>query len=261
VNDTNVDLSQVVTFTTADGVALSARYWPPSKETDLTQPAYLVGHGFTGSADRGSVRRICHRLAQLGRVVLAIDFRGHGRSQGRSTLGHAEVHDLAAGAAFLRDHGVQTLAVIGWSMGGSIALRYAGLGGDADAIVSISSPGYWFERGTSPMRLIHWAAETRIGHVATRIATHTRLGELWDEVPESPVEVVGRIAPTPLLIVHGEQDAFFPRRHAEVLAAAAPHADLWLEADMGHAEASTSAALIDRIDDWVRSAVWRAAPG
>jgi pimeloyl-ACP methyl ester carboxylesterase len=210
VNDTNVDLSQVVTFTTADGVVLSARYWPPSKETDLTQPAYLVGHGFTGSGDRGSVRRICRRLTQLGRVVLAIDFRGHGRSQGRSTLGHAEVHDLAAGVAFLRDHGVRTLAVIGWSMGGSIALRYAGMGGDADAIVSISSPGYWFERGTSPMRLVHWAVETRIGHVATRMATRTRLGELWDEVPESPVEVVGRIAPTPLLIVHGEQDAFFP---------------------------------------------------
>jgi len=30
---------------------------------------------------------------------------------------------------------------------------------------------------------------------------------------------------------------------------------------MGHAETSTSAALIDRIDDWVRSAVWRSAPG
>jgi len=165
------------------------------------------------------------------------------------------VHDLAAGAAFLRDNGVPTLAVLGWSMGGSIALRYAGLGGDADAIVSISSPGYWFERGTSPMRLIHWAVETRIGRVATRIATRTRLGEQWVELPESPVEVVGRIAPTPLLLVHGEQDNFFPRRHAEVLAAAAPHADLWVEADMGHAETSTSEALIDRIDDWVRSAV------
>jgi pimeloyl-ACP methyl ester carboxylesterase len=255
LNDTNADPSRLVMFTTADGVALSARYWPPAKETDLTQPAYLVGHGFTGSADQGSVRRICYRLAQLGRVVLAIDFRGHGRSHGRSTLGYAEVHDLAAGAAFLRHNGVPTLAVLGWSMGGSIALRYAGLGGDADAIVSISSPGYWFERGTSPLRLIHWAVETRVGRVATRIATHTRLGDQWVELPESPVELVGRIAPTPLLIVHGEQDTFFPRRHAEVLAAAAPHADLWVEADMGHAETSTSEALIDRIDDWVRSAV------
>ena len=183
LNHTNADPSQLVMFTTADGVALSARYWPPANETDLTQPAYLVGHGFTGSADQGSVRRICHRLAQLGRVVLAIDFRGHGRSRGRSTLGYAEVHDLAAGAAFLRDNGVPTLAVLGWSMGGSIALRYAGLGGDADAIVSISSPGYWFERGTSPMRLIHWAVETRVGRVATRIATRTRLGRAVGRAP------------------------------------------------------------------------------
>jgi fermentation-respiration switch protein FrsA (DUF1100 family) len=75
------------------------------------------------------------------------------------------------------------------------------------------------------------------------------------QIPESPVEVVGRIAPTPLLIVHGDQDAFFPRRHAEVLAAAAPHADLWLEPAMGHAESSTSRDLVERIDDWVRSAV------
>ena len=34
-----------------------------------------------------------------------------------------------------------------------------------------------------------------------------------------------------------------------------PECDLWVEADMGHAETSTSEALIDRIDDWVRSAV------
>jgi pimeloyl-ACP methyl ester carboxylesterase len=147
------------------------------------------------------------------------------------------------------------LAVLGWSMGGSTALRYAGLGGDADAVVSISSPGYWFERGTAPLRLIHWAVETRLGRAATRIATHTRLGRPWVEVPESPVEIVGNIAPTPLLIVHGERDTFFPRRHAEVLAAAAPQADLWLESGMGHAETSTSPALVDRIDDWVRSAV------
>ncbi len=255
MKNTNAHPSQIVMFTTADGVALSARYWPPSEETDLTQPGYLVGHGFTASADSGSVQRICHRLAQLGRVVLAVDFRGHGRSRGRSTLGDAEVHDLAAGAAFLRERGVRILAVLGWSMGGSIALRYAGLGGDADAVVSVSSPGYWFERGTAPLRLIHWAVETRLGRLATRIATHTRLGRPWVEVPASPVEIVGNIAPTPLLIVHGERDTFFPRRHAEVLAAAAPQADLWLESGMGHAETSTSPALVDRIDDWVRSAV------
>jgi pimeloyl-ACP methyl ester carboxylesterase len=255
VHDTDPAPTESVILPTTDGLALSARYWPPTEETDLTAPVYLIGHGFTKSAESDVVQRICGWLADRGRVVLVPDFRGHGRSPGRSTLGHAEVHDLAAGAAFLRRRSTGPLAVVGWSMGGSIALRYAGLGGDADAVVSVSSPGYWFERETPPLRLIHWAVETRLGRLATRVGPRVRLGNPWEQVPEAPVEVVGRIAPTPLLIVHGEQDAFFPRRHAEVLAAAAPHAELWLEPGMGHAESSTSRELVERIDDWVRSAV------
>ena len=150
-----------------------------------------VSHGratWSGTASpaprrAGRFSASARRLAGLGRVVLAVDFRGHGRSGGRSTLGAAEVHDLAAGAAFLRERGLRTLAVLGWSMGGSIALRYAGLGGDADAVVSVSSPGYWFERETPPMRLIHWAAETRVGRASTRLATGTRLGRSVDRGP------------------------------------------------------------------------------
>lgn len=238
----------------ADGTALSARYWAPTDETGL-KIAYLAGHGFTGSSSTEDVVRICSRFANRGRAVLALDFRGHGRSAGRSSLGDIEVRDLAAGAAFLRGRGAGAVAVVGWSMGASIAVRYAGLGGDADAVVSVSAPAYWYERETSPLRLIHWAVETRLGRIATRVVTRTRLGPVWTDPPASPVEVAGRIAPTPLLIVHGEQDRYFPVRHAEVLAAAAPHAQVWLEPGMGHAEAGTSVQLVDRIDDWVQSAV------
>ena len=54
-------------------------------------------------------------------------------------------------------------------------LRYAGLGGDADAVVSVSSPGRWFERGTRPMRIVHWLCETRTGRVVVRVGRRTRL--------------------------------------------------------------------------------------
>ena len=43
------------------------------------------------------------------------------------------------------------------------------------------------------MRLVHWAAETRVGRLATRLMLRTRLASGWAELPESPVEVVGRI--------------------------------------------------------------------
>lgn len=240
-----------VTLVTSDAVVLSARLWPGC---DGTGVGYVVAHGFTGSSRSQQVERICRQLASRGATVLAPDFRGHGRSGGRSSIGDVEIRDVAASAAFLRERGTDRLAVLGWSMGGSVVLRYAGLGGDADAVVSVSSPGLWYERGTSPLRLVHWVAETWTGRTVVRVMKRVRLTDGWHELPESPVEVVGRIAPTPLLIVHGDADRFFPVRHAELLAAAAPNADYWLEAGMTHAEAGTDADLVGRIDDWVRAA-------
>src|ERR1700759_3772360 len=103
-------------------------------------------------------------------------------------------------------------------MGGSAALRYAGLGGDADAVVSISSPGRWYERGTRPMRVVHWLCETRTGHMVLRVSRKARMaGTGWEPIPEAPHEVAGRIAPVPLLVVHGDADRYFPMPHLELL--------------------------------------------
>jgi uncharacterized protein len=244
-----------VALATPDGVRLSARY-RAGRDGGL---GYVVGHGFTGSSRTPAVDRICARLASSGAAVLAPDFRGHGRSGGVSTVGDLEVHDLAAAVGYLRAEGLRHVAVLGWSMGGSIALRYAGLGGDADAVVSVSSPGAWFERGTRSMRVVHWLCETAAGQLACRVVRRTRLSPAgWVDVPEAPAEVAGRIAPTPLLVVHGDADHYFPTRHLELLAAAAPGATVWLEPGMGHAENATTPELVDRIAGWVRSVV--AAP-
>lgn len=247
--------AQLVRLTTSDGVAIAADYWPADRTL-----AYVVAHGFTGSSRARRVQRIATQLVGTGAAVLALDFRGHGRSGGRSTLGDLEVRDLAAAVAFLRAAGYARIALVGWSMGGSVVLRYAGLGGDADAVVSISSPGHWWERGTARMRLVHWAAETHTGRLVTRIATRTRLrSNGWLRLPESPVEVVAAIAPRPLLIVHGDADRYFPLRHAEALAAAAADAVFWAEPGMGHAESATTPALVGRVDAWVRQALDEAA--
>jgi pimeloyl-ACP methyl ester carboxylesterase len=247
-----MDEPVAVSLTTSDGVRLHAAYWRGTG----TGLAYVVCHGFTGSSRAPHVQRICAQLAAGPAAVLAPDLRGHGRSGGRSTVGKLEVHDVAAAVARLRADGYDDVGVIGWSMGGSVALRYAGLGGDVDAVVSVSSPGAWFERGTRAMRVVHWLCETRTGRLACRLGRRTRLaGGSWTDVPESPEEVVGHIAPTPLLIVHGDADHYFPLRHVDLLAAAAPSAELWIEPGMGHAETATTPDLIRRIERWVRSVV------
>ena len=140
-------------------------------------------------------------------------------------------------------------------MGGSVALRHAGLGGDADAVVSVSSPGLWFERGTRSMRMVHWMVERRAGRLLTRAWRRTRMsGAGWPVIPASPAEVAGSIAPRPLLLVHGDADHYFPMRHIEALQSAAPEATVWIEPGMGHAEVATTPELVGRIADWLLAA-------
>ncbi|HEU5158637.1 MAG TPA: alpha/beta fold hydrolase [Streptosporangiaceae bacterium] len=232
----------------ADGVRIDAGHFAGDRER-----CAVLAHGFTGAWRRPAIRRIAGLLNRYG-GVLAIDFRGHGRSRGRSTVGDLEVLDLEAAVVHARDLGYRRVAVVGFSMGASVAIRHAGLHGGVDAVVSVSGPARWYYRDTAPMRQVHWAIEQRSGRFVVRLAKRTRIAPGgWDPVPAAPHEVIGKIAPTPVLIVHGDADHFFPLEHAEQLYAAAKEPrELWIEPGFGHAEAAATPDLIRRIGGWLR---------
>jgi pimeloyl-ACP methyl ester carboxylesterase len=125
----------------------------------------------------------------------------------------------------------------------------------ADAVVAVSAPARWYYRGTAPMRRLHWLVTRPAGRVMGRHVLRTRIHHCdWDPVPLSPVESVPLIAPTPLLIVHGDRDPYFPVDHPRMLAdAAAGAAELWLEPGMGHAEHAAGEELLARVASWATS--------
>jgi pimeloyl-ACP methyl ester carboxylesterase len=241
---------------TSDGIPIEAEHRPADGERrDL---AVVVAHGFSGSLQRPAVRRAAGVLRGHGGVV-TFSFRGHGRSGGHSTVGDREVLDLDAAVAWARRLGYARVAAVGFSMGASVVLRHAGAGpepglGAVDAVVAVSSPARWYYRGTAPMRRLHWVVTRPAGRLVGRWGLRTRINSHdWDPVPRSPVESVPYIVPTPLLIVHGDRDAYFPLDHPLSLAAAAGEggADLWIERGFGHAENAADAALLGRIGDWL----------
>jgi pimeloyl-ACP methyl ester carboxylesterase len=244
------------TLLTADGVRLTAFHLPgPDREW-----AFVVCHGFTGSGTSPDIRRVVSGLRPFGGVI-TFDFRGHGRSRGRSTVGDLEVFDLHAAIEWARVLGYRNVATVGFSMGASVVVRHGALsavGGrghssTTDAVVSVSGPGWWFERSTTPMKWIHWLVEHPVGRLVSSVKFKTRiLASGWDPVPESPMEMAGRIAPVPLLVVHGDADKFFPVAHAHALYDAAEEPrQLWIERGFGHAEASAGIDLVTRIGKWV----------
>ena len=236
------------TLVTDDRVPIEAIHLPGN--SDL---AIVVAHGFTLSWQRPNVWRIANRLNRMA-GVLTFDFRGHGRSGGLSTLGDREIYDLDVVVRWARELGYQRVAAVGFSMGASIVLRYAGLVGGLDAVVSVSGPGRWYYRGTRPMRLVHLAIEYRLGRMFTKAILKTRIaGGKWDPVPLPPDDAAALIAPIPLLIVHGDKDAFFPVEHAErINAAANDPKELWIVPGFGHAESGAGPQLITRIGRWMR---------
>ena len=251
-----------VRLRTADGIVLAADYYADVSDTSTdpagsvgSGPSYLLGHGFTGSSRQPRVVRIAQALRAAGGAMLALNFRGHGASGGRSTIGVDEIADVAAGVDWLRARRPGAPVVLaGFSMGASIVIRYAGLGGAPDAVVAVSGPGRWYERGTESMRRLHLGVETRIGRLVLHRVHRTRIGGGWDVLPASPVEVVSGIT-APLLLVHGDADPYFGLEHPRMLAAAAPHAELWIEAGLGHAETAMTDELLDRIAGWAHRAV------
>lgn len=240
-----------VRVVTGDGVRLAGVHLPARAGGD-GDLAFVVAHGFTCSVHRPVFQAICARLAAFGGVV-AVDFRGHGGSGGRSTLGAEEVWDLRAAVRWAREHGYRRVVTVGFSMGGSVVLRHAALYQQVDAVVSVSAPSRWYILDTSPMRRVHWLCETRLGRATARLMG-TRIGTGWHRLPACPLELVHRIPPVPLLLVHGDQDAYFTLEHPHALAAAAnatpPGAELWIEPGFGHAESAATPDLVDRVARW-----------
>lgn len=240
------------TLVAADGVAISAAYRSHSGGVSRpdTGQIFVVAHGFSGSVSYAGVERVAATLAEYGAVV-GLDFRGHGRSHGRSTLGDAEIYDLDAAVQWARLLSDGPVTTVGFSMGAAVAVRHAGLLGGVDSVVSVSGPSRWYYRGTPPMRRLHTLVERPAGRAFARVVLHTRIvDEMREPLPEEPRAVAGRIAPVPLLVVHGEADAFFPVEHARQIAEAHGSADLWLIPGFGHAEASMDEALTRRIAEW-----------
>jgi pimeloyl-ACP methyl ester carboxylesterase len=238
------------TLVTDDAVPIDAAHLPGAGDL-----AIVVAHGFTLNWRRPNVWRIANRLNRYGTGVIVFDFRGHGRSGGLSTMGDHEIKDVDVAVAWARQLGYKRVAALGFSMGASVVLRHAGLVGGVDAVVSVSGPGRWYYRGTERMRRVHLAVEHRLGRLVTRQWLKTRVSPRgWNPVPVPPAAAAARIS-VPLLIVHGDNDLYFPPEHARQLYQAAREPkELWMLPGMGHAESATSDELVDRIARWIDQA-------
>lgn len=219
----------------ADGTRLAASYLPgPAPDA----PAVVLAHGFAARRRKPAYALLADVLAGFVHV-LTLDLRGHGGSGGRCSLGDRERFDIAAAVEALRASGHSHVAGVGCSMGGTALLHAAAEGAAVDAVVAVSAPARMQRVETDAIAMLDRMWRTGWRRRRFEIGTGVRMvpSAVWKPFAD-PVDLVRRIV-VPLLVVHGEDDHFFPfDRHAPLLAqAAAGPATLWREpAGFGHAE-------------------------
>lgn len=126
-------------FKGAQGGTISWRRW----ENDPAQVGGVVvlAHGFGEHSAR--YEHVAERLRREGYAVYALDHHGHGRSEGRrgriSFTDAVEDIDRLVGLA-ADQHPDRPVFLLGHSMGGSLALRYALAHGNRLAGLIVSAP-------------------------------------------------------------------------------------------------------------------------
>jgi len=255
----------------SDGLILSgALGLPDDLKAGERRAAIVVLHGFGSNKDDGMVRLATGLFASLGYVTLRFDMRGCGESQGAraKVICLEQVDDTSSAITFLRtlpEVDASAIAVMGHSFGAAVAVYTAGV--DERVAACISSGGWG--NGEKKFRRQHpspeqWSrfedllvrgrralAEGRtmmvsrfeIVPIPPELRANLPAGSFMEfpfEVVDSmyrfrPNDVVAKISPRPLLILHPSVDSVTPTEQSiELFEHAKMPADLHLLSNIDH---------------------------
>jgi dipeptidyl aminopeptidase/acylaminoacyl peptidase len=232
--------------------------------------ALLVLHGFGSNKDGGVALAVARLLAGWGYVALRFDMRGCGESEGQRgrVICLEQVEDTRNALSFLAsrpDVDAERIGVIGNSFGAAVAVYTAGVDPRVAACISCGgwgdgekkfrkqheSPEAWrrftamLEEGRRRQRTGQSLMVPRYDIVPIPPALRGNLaaGSIMEfpfEVVESMYtfkanEVVGKIAPRPLLLLHPSQDSVTPTEQSiDLFHHAGQPTELHLVADVDH---------------------------
>jgi pimeloyl-ACP methyl ester carboxylesterase len=206
---------------------LTLRGWfLPAENSDRV---IIMVHG-NGSnrnvADSGSLN-IAGELVRHGFNVLMFDLHGCGESDGNTVSGgYYEKDDLKGAVAYVRQRGYEKIGVMGFSLGAVSALLAAAEDTEIDGVVADSSYA-----DLNDIMEPEFAKRTKAPKIFLRpILFMIKIIYGVDFTAIRPVEVVAKIAPRPILFIHGEADDMIPVEHARRLLEASqnPANILWI---------------------------------
>ena len=221
-------------------------YYLPNGESKRT---VIVSHGITQNAVNST--KYAQVFLELGFNALVYDHRNHGKSGGQgTTFGYYEADDLRAVIDWLLENKPETglIGIHGESMGSAIGLLAAAR--DERVAFMVADCGYasLFDQVSDRARVQYRLPSFPLVPLVflwARLINGMRINQI------APEQALTKIK-APVLIIHGEQDAYIEPSHAHRLVQADPEhpRQLWLAPDADHAES----LLKHKAEYWVQVA-------
>jgi fermentation-respiration switch protein FrsA (DUF1100 family) len=221
--------AEAVEFRSGDGLMLRGWYIPA---TDSVK-TIIVCSGANGSLEADV--HVTPWLHEAGFNVLLFNWRAHGNSEGEVvTLGFNERYDLIAAVRFAKSQSAERVGVLGFSMGGTVALATAAVFEDINAVVADSPfvyvlsavAGGLIERGM-PEGLSFLSA--RLFVITACLRTRLNLFDI------DLVRWIHRVTPRPLLLIFGAQDVIVPKTEVDLIfARAGDPKEVWRVPEAAH---------------------------
>jgi pimeloyl-ACP methyl ester carboxylesterase len=225
---------------TFNGDGLTLDGWQCASPAAVHRGTIIYLHGIADN--RGSSLATIERMLPAGFDTIAYDSRGHGASEGdRCTYGYFEKRDLQR---VLDQLGVESVILIGHSLGGAVALQAAAVDRRVRAVVAAST--FADLRSIATERAPAVFTPSLIKAAFARAEHDARF--VVDDV--SPLRAAADIH-VPALIIHGALDQQTRPAHSErVFAALAGPKELLIVRDAGHNDALKSDVLT-RVERWI----------
>jgi dipeptidyl aminopeptidase/acylaminoacyl peptidase len=242
-----------VHLTSRNGARLAGVLHRPRDVGLAGRSAVVLCHGMESTKDGTKHRALAAELETRGYVVLRFDFSFVGESSGRFqdlTIG-GEVEDLGGACDWLWRHGTTAIGLIGSSLGGTVAVLFAGAEPRVRALVTIaalSRPLGIVER-LGPTRVAEWR-RSGVRQESSGVLGRAFLDEL------AGLDVLGAAArlSAATLVTHGDRDDVVPVADAHALYAALPEPKalaITRGCDHRYSEPAHLAGLLAHAVEWI----------
>jgi fermentation-respiration switch protein FrsA (DUF1100 family) len=199
----------------------------------------VICHGFpdepapAGAPNRGYQQLADRLAADTAWSVLTFSFRGTSQSTGNFSLA-GWLADLQVAAEVLAGvEGVEGVWLCGFAAGGALAICAAGEDPNVRGVAAFSAPADFGDRASDARRFV---SQARAVGVIRDPDFPPDLDAWARELREiRPLNLIAKIPPRPILLVHGANDEVVPVLDARALAdAASGQVELRLLAGAGH---------------------------